>query len=234
MPKPLYQLRLVGMGEEVHAKGPASEAEQTTEVADQQSVDAYDIKDVSADLTIEEKLNKQKIMDGGENLLKSGAAKELQVVDMHKNDIKNLDRLAWWLDSSIRVPGTSWRIGLDGLIGLIPGIGDLTAGALSSYILLQAVKMGLPGLVIARMALNIIFESVLGTIPLLGDAFDFAFKANQRNVRLMRRYQTDPGKVKKRSVLTVIAVVMLVIAALVLAVWLAVELLSMLFNAVIG
>lgn len=150
------------------------------------------------------------------------------------NSIVGLDRLAWWLDSSIPVPGTSWRIGLDGLIGLIPGIGDLTAGALSSYILLQAVKLGVPASVIARMALNVILESVLGTIPLLGDVFDFAFKANQRNVQLMRHYVTDPGTVKKRSILTVVTVVVLVIAALVLAVWMALELLSMLFKAVNG
>ena len=120
---------------------------------------------------------------------------------MQRNDIESLNRLAWWLDSSIPVPGTSWRIGLDGLIGLIPGIGDLTAGALSSYILLQAARTGVPALVVARMALNVILESVLGTIPLMGDIFDFAFKANQRNVRLMRHYLTDPGNVKKRSIL---------------------------------
>ena len=142
--------------------------------------------------------------------------------------MKKLDRLAWWLDSSIPVPGTSWRIGVDGLIGLIPGVGDLTAGALSSYILLEAVKMGVPALVIVRMSLNIILESVVGTIPILGDVFDFAFKANQRNVRLMRNYMTNPVQVKKRSTLTVIVVVTLLIAALVLTVWVVLVLLSML------
>ncbi|MCB1926384.1 MAG: DUF4112 domain-containing protein, partial [Gammaproteobacteria bacterium] len=69
------------------------------------------------------------------------------------SDIRRLKRLAWLLDSSIRVPGTSFRVGLDGIIGLIPGIGDLIAGAASSYILLHAVRLGAPLAVTMRMAL---------------------------------------------------------------------------------
>ncbi|EIJ36440.1 DUF4112 domain-containing protein [Thiothrix nivea] len=151
---------------------------------------------------------------------------------MQQPNMKKLDHLAWLLDSSICVPGTNWRIGLDGLIGLIPGIGDLTAGALSSYILLQAVRMGVPPLVIARMVLNIALESVLGVIPVIGDLFDFIFKANQRNVQLMHNYLDNPQTIKRRSAVTVIAVVALVIAALVLIVWAVIALLSALLAAI--
>ena len=142
-----------------------------------------------------------------------------------------LDRLAWILDSSLKVPGTQWRVGLDGLIGLIPGIGDVTAGAVSSYILLQAVKMGVPSMVIARMALNIVLESVVGAIPVLGDIFDFMFKANQRNVNLMRDYVTNPSPVKRRSTLTVVSVIAGIVALLVFIFWAVFSLLGALIAA---
>lgn len=92
--------------------------------------------------------------------------------------------LAWLLDSSIRLPG-GFRIGLDGLIGLVPGVGDLVAAGLSAYIMVEAARMKLPAGVLARMGLNVLLELLVGSIPLFGDLFDFAFKANQRNVRLM-------------------------------------------------
>lgn len=141
------------------------------------------------------------------------------------NKVKKLDKLAWVLDSSIRVPGTSWTIGLDGLIGLVPGVGDLTAGALSSYILLHAVRLGVAPVVVMRMLLNVLLETVVGVIPVFGDLFDFAFKANQRNVRLMKAYLARPEPVKRRSTLTVMLVILGIIAALVFTVWLAISLL---------
>ncbi|OYD24999.1 DUF4112 domain-containing protein [Oceanimonas baumannii] len=98
-----------------------------------------------------------------------------------------LDRLAWLLDSAIRLPG-GLRIGLDGMMGLIPGVGDLAGALFSSYILLQAARMKVPVSVLARMAFNILLELVIGSIPVLGDLFDFFFKANRRNVRLMEKY----------------------------------------------
>ncbi|MDP5290914.1 DUF4112 domain-containing protein [Oceanimonas sp. CHS3-5] len=98
-----------------------------------------------------------------------------------------LDRLAWLLDSAIRLPG-GFRIGLDGIMGLVPGVGDLAGAALSSYILLQAARMKLPAGVLARMGFNVLLEVLIGSIPILGDLFDFGFKANRRNVRLMGEY----------------------------------------------
>ncbi|GAA3537692.1 DUF4112 domain-containing protein [Zobellella aerophila] len=98
-----------------------------------------------------------------------------------------LDRLAWLLDSAIRLPG-GFRIGLDGIIGLVPGVGDLVAAGLSSYIIAEAARMKLPGTLLARMGLNVLLELLVGSIPVIGDIFDFAFKANKRNVRLIEAY----------------------------------------------
>ncbi|KAB7627464.1 DUF4112 domain-containing protein [Alkalilimnicola sp. S0819] len=107
--------------------------------------------------------------------------------------LRELDRLARLLDSSLRVPGTRWRFGLDGLIGLIPGAGDLATGGLSAWIVLRAWRMGAPRTVLLRMAANVGLDVLLGSVPLLGDAFDFFFKANRRNLRLLRRHLQRHG-----------------------------------------
>jgi predicted aconitase with swiveling domain len=98
---------------------------------------------------------------------------------------ERLRRLAWLLDSSIRIPGTRWTVGIDALIGLVPVLGDAAGVILSSYILYEAARMGAAKGVLARMALNIAIEGLVGSIPLLGDLFDAGFKANQRNIRLL-------------------------------------------------
>ena len=80
---------------------------------------------------------------------------------------EHLERLAWILDSAIRVPGTNYRIGIDGLIGLLPGFGDLVGALLSSYIIAGAAQLGVPSVVLIRMALNIAIESIVGVVPVL-------------------------------------------------------------------
>ncbi len=122
---------------------------------------------------------------------------------MNSADLKRLDRLAWVLDSSIPVPGTKFRIGLDGLIGLVPGIGDAVGAVLSSYIIAQAAGRGAPASVLSRMGLNVLIESIVGLVPVLGDLFDFAFKANVRNVRLLQQHAETPHPVRNRSRLVV-------------------------------
>ena len=107
--------------------------------------------------------------------------------DNHHQVSKRLEKLAWLLDSSIRLPG-GFRVGLDGIIGLIPGVGDLIGAALSSYIVLVAIKLKLPFRILARMTLNILIDLVVGIVPIFGDIFDFSFKANLRNVRLLNAY----------------------------------------------
>ena len=136
-----------------------------------------------------------------------------------KKKAQRLEKLAWILDSVIPIPGTNWRIGLDGLIGLIPGVGDISAGAISTYILYQALRMGVPTMVVGRMLLNIVMESVVGVIPFFGDIFDFAFKSNKRNVELLREYVDQPDTVKRRSTFTVIITIVGFLLVLGLLVW---------------
>lgn len=119
---------------------------------------------------------------------------------------QRLRRLAWLLDSSIGLPGTRFRIGLDGLIGLIPGIGDAIGALLSSYILAEAARLNAPKTVILHMGFNVLVDTLLGIIPVLGDFFDMAWKANQRNIKLLDAYAENPRGVTTSSRLIVWAV----------------------------
>ena len=112
---------------------------------------------------------------------------------------RSLQQLAWLLDSSIPIPGTRLTVGLDALVGLFPVIGDLVGVALSSYILSQAARLGAPRSVLSRMAFNIAVEGVVGIIPFAGDAFDAAFKANQRNVRLLDAWLDQPRRTERST-----------------------------------
>lgn len=103
-------------------------------------------------------------------------------------EIDRLETLAYWLDSRFRVPGTDVRFGLDALAGLIPGIGDGTTALFSIYIVIQARRLGVPFSLRARMAINIAIDLLIGAIPLVGDIFDAGFKANLRNVALLREH----------------------------------------------
>lgn len=136
-----------------------------------------------------------------------------------EQQLQSLDKLAWLLDSSIRIPGTNRTIGLDGIIGLFPGIGDVFAGLLSGYIVVKALLMGLPIFVIARMVLNMMLEGVVGVIPVVGDIFDFIFKANRRNVRLMQAYLQNPEDTTERSFMSVIVFLMVLFFVFLLTVW---------------
>jgi hypothetical protein len=113
----------------------------------------------------------------------------------HKEHLrKKLGRLAWLMDSSITIPGTQVSFGLDGLIGLIPGIGDTAGAIVSSYILAEAAQMGAPKSVLLKMAFNIGLDAILGIVPILGDFSDFVWKANQRNVLLLNDFLDRPQK----------------------------------------
>ena len=105
----------------------------------------------------------------------------------------DMEALAWLLDNSIPIPGTGRRIGIDAIIGLVPGLGDVVSGGLGLVVVARGVQLGLPGVVVARMLVNVALDFVIGSIPVIGDAFDLWFKANQRNVGLVRRYVLAPG-----------------------------------------
>lgn len=101
--------------------------------------------------------------------------------------LERLDKMAWLMDRSIRLPG-GFRIGLDGLIGLIPGIGDTIGMLISLYLWFSARKISAPKSLQFKMLGNILLEFFVGLIPVLGDLFDFYFKANVRNMTLLREY----------------------------------------------
>lgn len=122
-----------------------------------------------------------------------------------------LRRLAWLLDNSVPVPGTQFRIGLDALLGLIPGFGDAAGVVLSSYIVHQAWRLGVSRSVLLRMGLNIVIEGVVGAVPLLGDVFDAAWKANVRNVALLEAHTHHPQRTAKASRMLIAALTLAVI-----------------------
>jgi len=120
--------------------------------------------------------------------------------------------LARLLDSAIRIPGTGIRIGLDPILGLIPGLGDVAGAGMAGYTVLLAARLGAPRSVILRMLGNVALDTLVGAVPLLGDLFDAGWKANTRNVALLERYLERPGTTRVSSR----ALVALVIAALVM------------------
>jgi hypothetical protein len=117
--------------------------------------------------------------------------------------MQRLRAIAWLLDNSIPLPG-GFRIGVDALIGLIPGLGDAAGALISAYIVNEARSLGAPRSVLLRMMGNVMIETVIGSIPVAGDLFDAAFKANSRNLALLARYQLDPIGSRRSSRLFVV------------------------------
>jgi hypothetical protein len=107
--------------------------------------------------------------------------------------LDRLDLLANLFDTAFVVPGTGVRFGVEGLLRLVPGIGDVVASALSCYLLYEAHRLGVPRTLFARMVANVIVEGAVGSVPFVGDAFDVFFRANRRNVALLRRHFARTG-----------------------------------------
>ncbi|MFN2646670.1 MAG: DUF4112 domain-containing protein [Burkholderiales bacterium] len=120
--------------------------------------------------------------------------------------------IAWLLDSSIPIPGTRFTIGIDALIGLLPFLGNLIGVVASSYILTEAHRLGVGRTILARMAFNVALEGVIGIVPFLGDAFDAAWKANMKNVRLLNAWAERPRETRRASGLF-LAVLVVALAA---------------------
>ncbi|MDB4871159.1 MAG: hypothetical protein JWL97_2163 [Gemmatimonadales bacterium] len=139
---------------------------------------------------------------------------EILSPDARTRRVRTLARL---LDNAISVPGTSWKIGLDPIIGLIPGVGDMVGAVLSGYIVLEAVRAEVPTFTLARMLVNVGIDTLLGAVPAVGDVFDAAWKSNAMNVALLERHLVATGSAppKRRNVIGVMA---LAVAVLVLIV----------------
>jgi hypothetical protein len=124
---------------------------------------------------------------------------------------ERLQMLAWVLDAAVGIPGTRIRFGVDALLGLIPGIGDVIGALFSSYILSEAAALGVPRTMLIRMGFNVALESVVGIIPLIGDLFDIGWKANLRNVKLLNDWMAHPTKTAKASKFFVAALLVVMV-----------------------
>lgn len=134
------------------------------------------------------------------------------------------------LDTAIRVPGTGIRFGLDPLLGLIPGLGDVAGAAMAGYVVVLGSRLGAPAPVLLRMLANLGVDAVVGAVPVLGDMFDVAWKANVRNLALLERYLEQPATTRRASTVVVggilLAVGLLAVGAITLTV--------LLFRALLG
>jgi hypothetical protein len=139
---------------------------------------------------------------------------EVLAPDARTRRVRALARL---LDNAIPIPGTSWKIGLDPIIGLIPGVGDMIGAVLSGYIVLEAVRAEVPTFTLARMLVNVGIDTLLGAVPAVGDVFDAAWKSNVMNVALLERHLLATGSAppKRRNVIGVMALALAVLVLIV-------------------
>ena len=130
-------------------------------------------------------------------------------------DLDEVELIAWLLDNSIPIPGTGRRIGIDAIVGFVPGLGDVVSGAIGLIVVARGAALGLPRVVIARMLVNTLLDFLIGSIPVIGDAFDLWFKANARNVGLMRTYlgDRDRSTAPEWAFFAILAGVLVVVAA---------------------
>ena len=106
--------------------------------------------------------------------------------------LQRLDALSRLLDIAFAVPGTKVRFGVEAILRLVPGIGDAAASALSCWVLYEAYRLGVPKALMARMVANVVIEGVVGAVPVAGDLFDVGWRANRRNVSLLREHFQEP------------------------------------------
>jgi uncharacterized protein DUF4112 len=148
---------------------------------------------------------------------------------MHDSHVRTLAALRKWsvlLDSAFRVPGTNLSFGLDPILGLIPGLGDLTTPLFASLLLLHSVRMRIPRVIQLRMLINAVIDLLIGFVPVVGDFFDFGWKANVRNLALLERYAHPESKPSRGDWIFVLSIVGVLIALMVIPVMFAVWLLS--------
>jgi len=142
--------------------------------------------------------------------------------------------LALIMDDFVRVPGTKFRFGLDPLIGLIPGIGDTSSALVSAFAMIQAVRLGVPKILLARMAVNILLNEIIGVVPIAGDAFSFWFKSNARNYQIIKDHTITPGVSRRSDWIFVVMVLGILLAVVCLGIAISLFLLQQLANFLIG
>ena len=153
----------------------------------------------------------------------------MAIQSTNQASLRNLDALARLMDSQFKIPGTNIRFGFDALIGLVPGVGDFSTFLVSGAMLMMLAKNGASGYILSRMVLNITLDALVGSIPVLGDIFDVAFKANQRNMRLMHEHYVE-GRHKGGAWKLLIPLLVALLVVVGGIVWGSYELLSWLFH----
>jgi hypothetical protein len=136
-------------------------------------------------------------------------------VSTQHHRIARLRRWSNLLDSAFRIPGTRLRFGWDALVGLVPGIGDLATAVFSGLLLIEAFRTPLPRIIQARMISNVLIDLAIGAVPVVGDLFDFAWKANAKNLQLLERHGYTRERPLARDWLVVAATATLLVAAVV-------------------
>lgn len=131
--------------------------------------------------------------------------------------IADVEAVARWFDYIFVLPG-GFRFGMAGIIGLIPGIGDIIDGLISLYIVYRAIQLGLPRVAIARMTVNVAIEGIMGSLPFIGDFFDIVFKANLRNYQLLKSHLAEPRRQSRLDWLFLAGTALLVVLAVALPV----------------
>ena len=139
--------------------------------------------------------------------------------------LPDLQRYAVLLDKAFRIPGTNIRFGLDPIVGLIPGLGDLASPVFTGLLILEGARLRVPRIILMRMAVNALADAVIGAIPLIGIAGDVFFRANTRNLALLERHSVPGGRPATKAdygfVWGVLAALVVgVILVVVLAIWL--------------
>lgn len=146
-----------------------------------------------------------------------------------RDRLELIRRISYILDSAIPIPGTKYRVGLDPIIGLVPGIGDALTSLVSSYIVLSGMQMNVSRWTLVRMVFNIMIESVVGIVPVVGDVFDAYWKSNERNRVLLEASMNNP-KAKAVDKIFVASVLLALVFVLVLTGWGAIEFMKWLIS----
>ena len=148
--------------------------------------------------------------------------------------LDRLRALTRLMDQAFGVPGTKWRFGLDALMGLVPGLGDIAGGLIAVYALHVGRQLGAPWVIQLHMLSNIALDASIGTIPVIGDLFDFVFKAQTRNLALLDEWLQTPHEASKRSkrglIMVPVAIVVVFATLTILGIWLLFILLHWLFT----
>ncbi len=141
-----------------------------------------------------------------------------------RRDLERLRALQWLFDQAFPIPGTKWRFGVDALFGLVPGLGDVAGALVAVYALRVARNLGAPPVIQAHMLTNIALDALVGMVPLLGDIFDFAFKAQTRNLALLDAWMGSPQRAVRKSrrglVLIPLAIIIVFATLTALGIWL--------------